>query len=54
MMRLPYVRHCAAYDQSHTSEDLEERRGFEPLEPRGSTVFGTVAISLSAISPSGG
>ena len=30
---------------------LAEREGFEPPEPRGSTVFKTAAIDHSAISP---
>ena len=30
-----------------------EREGFEPPEPRSSTVFKTAAIDHSAISPSG-
>jgi len=33
--------------------NLAESRGFEPLEPFGSTVFKTAAIDHSASSPSG-
>jgi hypothetical protein len=32
---------------------MAEREGFEPPEPRGSTVFKTAAIDHSATSPSG-
>jgi hypothetical protein len=34
--------------------NLEERVGFEPTAPFGTTVFGTVALSRSATSPYGG
>ena len=34
-------------------EELAERVGFEPTDPRGSTVFKTVAIDRSATSPNG-
>ena len=32
-------------------KEMAEREGFEPPEPRGSTVFKTVAIDHSATSP---
>ncbi len=40
-----------ASDWRSLSPSLAEREGFEPPEPRSSTVFKTAAIDHSAISP---